>query len=423
MAKEAFSAIPSWSGYIYQGKIAFYHVLRIIADKLAEDHNFEFENTSLEVEWQEDFAIKVGRKYESVHQVKAYQDDTKVTDYKEAILGLLRKVQSHYTKGYLHILTPIKYNSSITDFPTYKKKFFYIDYYPRKYAANVNVYSYCTGSETCGLDEVDRLIFDKIENIYSHKNFGIPSLTSKQYEYVQFKLYQLLDTHILEVHKKLRREHQTIPFSNILEVFTSNYEEYSEEYKYIKVKDNLFEMFNRYCSNTINCNLDSCEETCYMYQTEESLKSKTAKDVYDIVLQSTPHYDNRLASLMDMRGLTSGLTKAFHILNKDYQTPNYLYKNHIFYLPTTIHNPTDVPNIAKQIIENKGLDAVFNSYQVDVFISEDVTSNNILQEARRLKNTTDEDIEAMFGTERGSAIDQIKRIKIEKLNDIKGELS
>ena len=80
---------------------------------------------------------------------------------------------------------------------------------------------------------------------------------------------------------------------------------------------------------TINCNLDSCEETCYMYQTEESLKSKTAKDVYDIVLQSTPHYDNRLASLMDMRGLTSGLTKAFHILNKDYQTPNYLYKNHL----------------------------------------------------------------------------------------------
>lgn len=423
MAKEAFSAIPSWSGYIYQGKIAFYHVLRIIADKLVQDQDSDFNDTFLEVEWQEDFAIKIGSKYESVHQVKAYQDNTKVTDYKQAISGLLRKVQSHYTKGYLHILTPIVYNSSITDFPTYKTKNFYINYYPKKYSKNINVYTYCTGLETCDLEEADRLILEKIEDIYSHKNFGIHPLTSKQYEYVQFKLYQLLDTHILEVHKKLRREHQTIPFSNILEVFTSNYEEYSEAYKYIKVKDNLFEMFNRYCSNTINCNLDSCEEACNMYQTEQSLRSKTAKDVYNIVLQSTPHYDNRLASLMDTRGLISGLTKAFHILNKDYQTPNYLYKKHIFYLPTTIHNPTDVPNIAKQIIENKGLDTVFNSYQVDIFISEDVTSNNILQEARRLKNTSDEDIEAMFGTERGSAIDQIKRIKIEKLNDIKRELS
>lgn len=422
MAKEAHSAIPSWSGYIYQGKIAFYHVLRIITNKLEQDQYFDFKNILLEVEWQEDFAIKIGSKYESVHQVKAYQERTSVTDYKKAISGLLRKVQSHYTKGYLHILTPIEYNSKITDFSTYQQKNFYIKYYPRKYAKDISVYSYCTSSETCDLDEVDRLILQKIEHIYSHKSFGVSSLTAKQYQYVQFKLYQLLDTHILEVHKQIRNERQTIPFSDILEIFESNYEEYSEAYKHIKVKDNLFKMFNRYCSNTINCNLDSCEEACNMYQTEQSLRSKTAKDVYDIVLQSTPHYDNRLASLMDTRGLISGLTKAFHILNKDYQTPNYLYKKHIFYLPTTIHSPTDVPNIAKQIIENKGLDAVFNSYQVDVFISEDVTSDNILQEARRLRKTTDEDIEAMFGTERGSAIDQIKRIKIEKLNDIKEEL-
>ena len=423
MAKEAFSAIPSWSGYIYQGKIAFYHVLRIIADNLAKDPYFEFENTSLEVEWQEDFAIKVGKRYESVHQVKAYQENTKITDYKEAISGLLRKVQSHYTKGYLHILTPILYNNSVTDFPSYKKKNFYIKYYPKKYAKDISVYPYCTGSETCGLDEVDSLILQKIEDIYSHKSFGISSLTRNQYQYVQFVLYQLLDTHILEVHQKIRREHQTIPFSDILEVFESNYEEYSEAYKHIKVKNNLFDMFNRYCINPTNCHLDDCDTNCHLYQMEQLLKLKTAEEVYKLVLQSTPHYDQRLETLMNTSGLIYGLTKAFHILDKRYQTVDYLYKKSNLYLPSTIHEKRELPNIAKQIIENKVLDTTLHLFEVDIFMSDDVTCTDIFEAARGLKNVTGDELEDLFEPEREGAIDKIKKIQIKPLDDVKGELS
>ena len=50
MAKEAHSAIPSWSGYIYQGKLAIYEALRVIRKKLNDDTDFDFSDYELEVE-------------------------------------------------------------------------------------------------------------------------------------------------------------------------------------------------------------------------------------------------------------------------------------------------------------------------------------------------------------------------------------
>jgi len=93
MAKEPHSAIPSWSGYIYQGKIAFYEVLRVIKKKLQEDVTYDFSNYALEVEWQEDFAIKVGNSYKSIHQVKAYAEGTSPTQYNDALVGLYDKLE------------------------------------------------------------------------------------------------------------------------------------------------------------------------------------------------------------------------------------------------------------------------------------------------------------------------------------------
>lgn len=63
----AHDATASWNGYIYQGKIAVIVALeRILQLGIDNCHAH-----SLEVEWLDDFAIKNGESYESVHQVKA----------------------------------------------------------------------------------------------------------------------------------------------------------------------------------------------------------------------------------------------------------------------------------------------------------------------------------------------------------------
>ena len=119
MAKEPHSAIPSWSGYIYQGKIAFYEVLRVIKKNLGEDENYDFSNYSLEVEWQEDFAIKIGESYKSIHQVKAYAEDTSPTNYNKALVGLFDKLENKVGNiGFLNIWKSIGFTKK-----TNSKKF------------------------------------------------------------------------------------------------------------------------------------------------------------------------------------------------------------------------------------------------------------------------------------------------------------
>ncbi|GAB1146352.1 ABC-three component system protein [Shewanella algae] len=57
------SAISSWSGFVYQGKIALYHSLKLIYD---DDLDFE-----LQLDSSDDFAIYKNGKLQTAHQVKA----------------------------------------------------------------------------------------------------------------------------------------------------------------------------------------------------------------------------------------------------------------------------------------------------------------------------------------------------------------
>lgn len=61
--KYPHSAISTWSGFVYQGKVALYHCLKLIN---ADDSGFE-----LQLDSTDDFAIYKGDKLISAYQVKA----------------------------------------------------------------------------------------------------------------------------------------------------------------------------------------------------------------------------------------------------------------------------------------------------------------------------------------------------------------
>jgi len=426
MAKEPHSAIPSWSGYIYQGKIAFYEVLRVIKKNLKEDENYDFSNYSLEVEWQEDFAIKIGDNYKSIHQVKAYQENTEATQYKDALGGLLRKVQLLFIPAYLHIWTPIIYNTRTTSFDIYRKKNFYFKYYPKKYNQKIQVYKYCTDNETCDLDEADSLILKKIEEIYQENDFAIESLTSEQYKYIRFKLYELLDRHILEVHKGIKDKNDTMEFNEILEFFKTNYEEYSLEYQQIKVKNYLFlSAITEYCNDSRKCSLDICDRNCSLYKVEKEIENMSTGEVHQLVLNATPQYDSKFDILTQVSGLKNGLIKTYHQLNLNKKTLNFHYQTlDKTYLPSSIaiSDEDDKADISKKIILNKDLDSIVNQFEINVIISHNATIEDITKEAKSLKDVSDDFLDNVFNS-RSTSINKIKNIKILPLNNIKEEIN
>lgn len=72
------SAISSWSGFVYQGKVALYHALKLIYD---DDLNFE-----LQLDSSDDFAIYKDGKLHTAHQVKA-----KISKYRSGYIKALEQ--------------------------------------------------------------------------------------------------------------------------------------------------------------------------------------------------------------------------------------------------------------------------------------------------------------------------------------------
>ena len=65
------TAISTWSGYVYQGKIALFHTLKLLVADRAQTLNHK-----LQLESADDFAIlSQSNIHLSLHQVKAYKSD------------------------------------------------------------------------------------------------------------------------------------------------------------------------------------------------------------------------------------------------------------------------------------------------------------------------------------------------------------
>lgn len=90
------SAVSSWSGFVYQGKIALYHSLKLI-----HDGDLDFE---LQLDSSDDFAIYKNEKLHSAHQVKA-----KISKYRSGYTAALEKstlIEHDKIKGttrYFHV--------------------------------------------------------------------------------------------------------------------------------------------------------------------------------------------------------------------------------------------------------------------------------------------------------------------------------
>lgn len=69
------SAIPAWSGFVYQGKVALYHAIRLLVQRVSEAH-------FLNVEHLDDFVIRdCEGNVLSLHQVKAMKSDKRYSYY------------------------------------------------------------------------------------------------------------------------------------------------------------------------------------------------------------------------------------------------------------------------------------------------------------------------------------------------------
>lgn len=103
-------ATPSWNGFNYQGKVGIYVCLELIKDAIiqhkinTQELAYFLQQHSIEYEWIEDFSIKNGDNYLSLHQVK-HKAGKAFSDHIEAIITILNRNQK--------ILSPVDLNKYI----------------------------------------------------------------------------------------------------------------------------------------------------------------------------------------------------------------------------------------------------------------------------------------------------------------------
>ncbi len=119
------SAIPSWSGYIYQGLCAVYYLLHLVKDDIMNNKE-DYADCRLFLDAYEDFSVHLDGKILSLHQCKLYSQTSPAL---AKAVGALEEKKKHFKeKGlctddtilYFHTNTNINLGDNVRHFEDYK---------------------------------------------------------------------------------------------------------------------------------------------------------------------------------------------------------------------------------------------------------------------------------------------------------------
>lgn len=240
-------AIPTWSGFNYQGKMMLLYVMNLI-NKLQEDHDER--KYSVEVEKTEDFCIICDSKYISFHQVKAYLSKNKWISYSDAMDKLLKHRDNSTNPTadcYLMVAR------DVTDWNDGSNT----------YNSSVNLYKY--NSKIVGVRDVKDLIMYEVNKYLTLKGYA-----EGMGEIVYGALCIFLDDCIASMHKQqFKKRKYSIDFSLFLNIIESaligqtvREEFYLKEKIYDYIMENMEKALDNMCQDTCNNTLDSCNKSC-----------------------------------------------------------------------------------------------------------------------------------------------------------------
>jgi len=301
-------AHSSWSGFVYQGKVAIYTVLKYL------NHYYpnveEIKKYELEIEYLEDFSIIKEGKHVSLHQVKAKPDTNTIGSYNEANLNLLGKLAKYPTvqEVNLHTAVEIKefekkdlyqglknYNVSKKkkELSTYKKLIFEgenfdVFYNKLKVSSNSGVVPV---ERVIKINDIKEMILDEISTFYTNcmdSRFRDQGATIENRYYMYSNFINLIEEMIHKGHLK------TLESSKILISF--------ETFFNILVDESVFQFDNRTISSLLIHNIiDDFNEYCVDYEINDNdshetwwthvngLKKFSPEDFYLLCRKLTPH--------------------------------------------------------------------------------------------------------------------------------------
>ncbi|MEJ6979752.1 ABC-three component system protein [Pedobacter sp. P351] len=201
------SAISSWSGFVYQGKVALYHVVKLLT------HSLSVSAYTLQLDSLEDFAVIEKGKPISIHQIKALKSVSYST-YKGPFEKLCKKGTEYGgVPAFFHTARRIT-DKSVGDIEASH--------------AGMKVYLYGT-DPNCSLDKIDDLISAAISEFHRKHQpaFLNPDYARKTRHYLD----AIIQSRVIIIHSKIHQDlysenaaayKELIPFQEFLDVLNED---------------------------------------------------------------------------------------------------------------------------------------------------------------------------------------------------------
>lgn len=393
------SAADTWSGFIYQGKVALYHVLKLINEKDSID------GLHLQLDSLEDFAII---RYENgepkpvtLHQVKA--------------------VKSNYYSTYKVEFEKLEKRKD--DFPCDEEAYFHLATNNQKSKADIEVdhpklkiYDY-DGNPYCKIEDLQLRINDKIKLCLS--KFGKEEFVTNDNYIVNLcgELDDMITSQILAVHacNHIRgglsinegAYYFTIPLYNFIEKIEANQQDLLFDKKFY-YKRTVIDLNNHY------------QEFCLEFEDEISTEQREKLSKYLVFLNGlneidfenflqkiTPQRTIRFSTLQEYKDnslLKDEIKKVFlnilhNVRNSDEESVNkigWIDTENNRYFPSTIivsNTAKSRQSISLEILETALDTLVEVPFNTDFIITEGCNVVSIEEEANRSTRLDQSDID------------------------------
>lgn len=240
-------AIPTWSGFNYQGKVMLFYILKLINEINKEKDERVY---SVNLEEIEDFSILCDSEYVSFHQVKAWLSTTKWSSYSAAMDKLLKHRNTSLNptaKCYLMVAREVD------------------DWEESSNIYNGSIELYKHESKIVGVCDVKGLIFQEIKKYLVEQGYD-----ENQYEIVYSELCLYLDDKIALMHKQGKKKRDyIIPFSDFLNIIEQSVKKenvrnefYLKEKIYDYIMESMEKALNNLCRDMCDETLEDCNGVC-----------------------------------------------------------------------------------------------------------------------------------------------------------------
>lgn len=240
-------AIPTWSGFNYQGKVMLFYILKLL-NKI--NINKDEREYAVNIEEIEDFSIIRDSEYLSFHQVKAWLSATKWSSYSTAMDKLLKHRNESLNptaKCYLMVAREVD------------------DWDESSNIYNGSIELYKHESKIIGVCDVKDLIIQEIKKYLAERGCN-----ENQYEIVYSELCLYLDDRISLMHKQgTKKRDYIIPFSGFLDIINQSIKKehvrkefYLKEKIYEFIMGNMEKALNDLCQDICENSLEDCSSIC-----------------------------------------------------------------------------------------------------------------------------------------------------------------